>query len=82
MAIDLFISFSFLLFLMSESKAEERETEYFKKNQVSLDDYSIMSKGFTTKTAEREFQALLDELNKRNRGDITASIVSFTFPDN
>ena len=55
MAIDLFISFSFLLFLMRESKAVEGETEYFKKNQVSLDDYSIMIKGFTTKTAEREF---------------------------
>lgn len=55
MAVDLFISFCFLLFLMSENKAEERETEYFKRNQVSLDDYSIKIKGFTTKSAEREF---------------------------
>jgi hypothetical protein len=44
-----------MIFLGCEIGSEKVETEYFKKNQVSLDDYSIKIKGFRTNTAEKEF---------------------------
>jgi hypothetical protein len=82
-AIDIFFCLWFIFFLRSEIGAEQDETEFFKMTQVSLDDFSIKINGFTTNTADKEFEALVQAIKaKYPNQDLTKSIVSYTFPEN
>lgn len=49
---DLLCCFILTLFYCSESKAEEQEKDYFKQQQLSLDDFSIKIKGLNMGTLE------------------------------
>lgn len=68
---DLLCCFILTLFYCSESKAEEQEKDYFKQQQLSLDDFSIKIKGLNMGTLEEEFNDIVRSLTNIIGNDFT-----------
>ena len=78
---DLLCCFILTLFYCSESKAEEQEKDYFKQQQLSLDDFSIKIKGLNMGTIEEEFNDIVRSLTNIIGHDFTNELVQVKTPD-
>jgi hypothetical protein len=79
--IDIFLCLTFLAFYISEKRAEKVEEDYFKCQQLSLDDFSLKLKGFTMETYEEELDLLLRWMARRLGDEFMDGIVQVKTPD-
>jgi hypothetical protein len=57
---DWFIILSFLFFLCSEKKGEDKLIDHFKKSQLTLKDFSVKISGFTKKDFDQQFNNFVE----------------------
>lgn len=78
---DLLIICMLLLFYISEARAEEEETKYFKSQQLSLDDFSLKLKGFSMTNYEQELEEVIRAIGRRAGEEAVDEIVQIKTPD-
>jgi hypothetical protein len=79
--IDLLCCLILTFFYCSEVKAEDQEVDYFKQQQISLDDFSIKMKGLNIATFDEEFNQIVQYFINRIGNEFTQELVQVKTPD-